>query len=187
MLTTNHCLLYYKDSNKIGFVAVLFLFSVCYFAACFALFLLVVFVNWTWEQYREYMLKRGLSVKSDGNKVQDGSRLKYRNEKLVVDGHRFDSLREADVYNGLKMAEKAGVISKLELQPRFVLQDAFVGKDGKRFRAIVYVADFRYLDRNGNTIVVDVKSKATEANAVYRLKRKMLLFRYPDILFREIF
>ena len=144
-------------------------------------------MNWTKEQYLEYLEKRrresfGLVRKEPFSVVS-----KYRSEKTEVDGHVFDSAREASVYHGLKLAERSGVISDLELQPRFLLQEAFRDRKGKMWRSVYYVADFRYTDANGHVVVVDVKSKITEANTVYRLKRKLLLFRYPDIDFREVF
>lgn len=143
-------------------------------------------VNWTEEQYRDYLSKRfhrdvGFPVPSSVPS------LKYRNEKTQVDGHVFDSAREADVYRGLVMAERSGVISSLRLQPRYLLQEGFRDRDGRYIRPVYYVADFCYVDRAGHTVVVDVKSKVTEANAVYRLKRKLFLYRYPELLFREVF
>lgn len=144
-------------------------------------------MNWTKEQYLEYMERRRRA--SSGILRQELSHAvsKYRSEKTDVDGHVFDSVREASVYQGLKLAERSGVISGLELQPRFLLQEAFRDRKGKSWRAIYYVADFRYTDAKGHVVVVDVKSKITESNPVYRLKRKMLLFRYPDIDFREVY
>src|SRR5690606_369436 len=46
---------------------------------------------------------------------------KYRNVRTTVDGITFDSKREAERYGELKTMEAAGVISDLELQPRFPL------------------------------------------------------------------
>ena len=76
---------------------------------------------------------------------------------------------------------KNGSISKLELQPKYILQEKFVQR-GKKHRAITYKADFRYCE-NGHIIVEDVKGFKTK---VYELKKKMLLFNYPHIDFREV-
>lgn len=141
--------------------------------------------NWTVEQYEEYLERRRrekLGISKD-NDVP----LKYHNRKVKVDDHVFDSAREASVYQGLKACEKAGVICDLVLQPRFLLQESFTDFSGKRQKAIYYVADFRFTEKDGKDVVVDVKSKITEANPVYRLKRKLFLYRYRDIEFREIF
>lgn len=80
-------------------------------------------------------------------------------------------------YAELKMLERAGEISELELQPRFELCPAT-----KHGRAIFYVADFRYRE-NGEVIVEDVKGHKTE---VYKLKKKLLLAKYPMLNFREV-
>jgi hypothetical protein len=110
-------------------------------------------------------------------------RNKYGARKVVIDGIKFDSIAEGDRYRQLKTMEHAGLISALELQPEFVLQDKY-RHQGRAVRAIKYRADFRYLDQDGTAIVEDVKGKKT---AVYQLKKKMLLRRYPDINFREVF
>ena len=44
---------------------------------------------------------------------------KYRNIKTVVDGITFDSAKEARRYGELKLLEKSGRISGLEVQPAF--------------------------------------------------------------------
>lgn len=104
----------------------------------------------------------------------------------TVDGITFDSVAEASRYNELRMIEKSGSISELELQPEFELQPGF-RRHGRKERAITYRADFRYrdIDCDGTSriVVEDVKGHRT---AVYRLKRKMLLYRYPEIDFREV-
>lgn len=155
---------------------------------------------WTEEQYKEYMAnrskrprfiirrKRPSVITEESSEQNEPSSIpKYRNSKITVDGHTFDSRREAIIYNGLKLSEEAGVISDLELQPKFVLQPSFKDKEGKTQRAITYLADFRYKEKDGHVVVVDVKSRITEANPVYRLKRKMLLYHFPDIDFREMY
>ena len=68
---------------------------------------------------------------------------KYRNKKVQVDMYVFDSIRESQRYKELKLLEKTGEISNLELQPRFLLQDSFK-KNGRTFRKIEYIADFMY-------------------------------------------
>lgn len=144
-------------------------------------------MNWTKEQYLEYMENRRRQSSGIVRWVPVPVVTKYHSEKTKVDGHVFDSAREASVYQGLKIAERSGVISNLELQPKFLLQESFRDSKGKLQRAVYYIADFRYKALDGHVVVVDVKSKITEANPVYRLKRKLFLFRYPDIDFVEMF
>lgn len=109
---------------------------------------------------------------------------KYNAKKKVVDGHTFDSKREAERYCELKLFVRAGEIRNLELQPRFLLQDKFVDKQGNKHRKIEYVADFMYVDKSGKTVVEDVKGVLTD---VYKLKKKLFLKIYDDkYYFREI-
>ena len=108
---------------------------------------------------------------------------KYNARKTVVDGITFDSKKEAQRYSELKLMEKAGEIFYLELQPRFLLQDKFRYK-GAAFRKVEYIADFRYTDKTGATVVEDVKGYKTET---YNIKKKLLLFQYGELIdFREI-
>lgn len=100
---------------------------------------------------------------------------KYSSAKTDVDGIRFDSKKEAEFYAELKLRERAGEISHLRLQPRYLLQKAFK-HEGKQYREMEYVADFEYVE-DGITVVVDVKGFRT---AVYMIKRKLFLYRYGD-------
>jgi hypothetical protein len=106
---------------------------------------------------------------------------KYGSRKKEVDGHLFDSTGEAEAYRYLKRDESAGIISKLELQPVYVLQHSFASGAAKH-RAITYRADFRFIDCNGQTHVIDYKGFRTE---VYKLKLKMFRALYHDIIFEE--
>ena len=49
------------------------------------------------------------------------SRAKYGNRKAVIDGITFDSKKEAQRYTELKLLEKAGKITGLQLQREFEL------------------------------------------------------------------
>lgn len=100
---------------------------------------------------------------------------KYNNSKTSVDGITFDSKKEARRYGDLKNMERAGEISRLELQPQYSFAGPF-GHIGK------YKADFRYI-RNGEVIVEDVKSPATAKKTDYRLRVKMMKAFYDiDVL-----
>lgn len=110
---------------------------------------------------------------------------KYRNKKVIIEGIQFDSQKEGTRYKQLKLLERAELIKDLKLQTTFELQPSFK-KNNKTIRAITYKADFDYLTKDGRHIVEDVKSKATEKDKVYRIKRKMLQYKYDDIEFKEI-
>ena len=117
-------------------------------------------------------------------KLGQVNKSKYNAIKTEIDGHKFDSKFEAEHYASLKLMERAGVISDLKLQPRFLLQEGFVYQ-GHKERKIEYVADFQYT-RNGETVVEDTKSIATRTQ-VYKIKRKLFLYKYGDeITFREV-
>lgn len=90
---------------------------------------------------------------------------KYRNQPTEVDGIRFASKAEAKRYNELKLLEKAGEITDLELQKRYPLA-AF---DGTKIG--VYVADFDYTDRKTlSRVTEDVKGVLTPT---FKLKAKL--------------
>lgn len=112
-----------------------------------------------------------------------GNPSKYRAIKTEVDGITFDSKREANRYCELKLLEKAGEISHLELQPKFELQPAYK-KDGKTVRAITYTADFIYHELGNNAVVVeDSKGYQTQQ---FLLRKKLFEFKYPDYELRIV-
>lgn len=106
---------------------------------------------------------------------------KYNNKKVIVEDYVFDSIQESRRYKELKLLERAGEIQNLELQPHFLLQDSF-RKNGKTFRKIEYIADFKYIE-NGKTIVEDVKGIQTE---VFKIKHKIFEKIYPELELRII-
>lgn len=109
---------------------------------------------------------------------------KYHNKKTEVDGVLFDSKKEANRYRELKLLERAGEITHLEVQPRFELQPKFE-KNGKKYRSIIYVADFAYCETaSGSQMVVeDVKGFETKE---FKIKRKIFEHNYPDLSLRVI-
>ena len=107
---------------------------------------------------------------------------KYRNKKTVVDGITFDSVKEASRYYELKELQESGKISNLKLQPRYELQEAFEHPTHGKQRAVTYVADFEY-HKEGEVIVEDVKGMQTD---VYKIKKKLFLKKYPELIFKEV-
>ena len=108
-------------------------------------------------------------------------RSKYGAVKTQVDGITFASKREAARYVELKQLERAGHIGNLELQPAFEIIPAMM-LDGKKQRAIKYLADFKYVDHTGDTIIEDVKGHKTRE---YQLKRRLVKHLY-GIEVREV-
>lgn len=102
-------------------------------------------------------------------------RRKYGNVKTMVDGIKFDSKAEAKRYCELKLLERGGVIKNLTLQQKYELQPKYE-IDGRKERAITYIADFVYYDIQKEKLVVeDVKGVETKD---FKLKKKMFEYRY---------
>jgi hypothetical protein len=93
--------------------------------------------------------------------ARETKKSKYNNKKTVLDGHEFDSKKEATRYFNLKLKFLGGHITDLQVQVEFQLSTC------------KYIADFTYYE-NGEYVVEDVKSKAT-MTAIYRLKKKIML------------
>lgn len=108
---------------------------------------------------------------------------KYRNKKMVLNGKVYDSKKEMLRAIQLKQMEKMGMISDLQEQVRFVLQEPFINNYGKKIREIAYVCDFSYI-QDGKQIVEDVKSPATRDIAVFKIKHKMFEKKYPEKYFK---
>ena len=105
---------------------------------------------------------------------------KYKNKKTIVDGIKFDSEMESHYYIYLKHLKEIGEVVDFVLQPTYLLQEGF-DLNGKRIRPITYKADFKVIYKDGHEEVIDVKGKLTEE---FKIKRKMLLYRYRDINFK---
>lgn len=130
------------------------------------------FQTMTAQQYRELV---GLSRPT----IQKES--KYHNQKTEVDGMTFDSKKESKDWTRLKSMEDSGIIKNLRAQVPFELQPKYETKDGRKIRPITYVADFVY-ERDGVVYVQDSKGMRTD---VYKMKRKMFEYKYPDHIFIE--
>ena len=99
-----------------------------------------------------------------------------RSKKTVIDGITFDSKTEAEYYEYLKKLEEEKKIYRLRCHPIYVLQEP-IERHGKKYKAIKYIADFKYWDDEAQmNVVVDVKGFAMEDA---RLKRKMFAYKYP--------
>ncbi len=108
---------------------------------------------------------------------------KYGNRKARYQGAVYDSRKEARRAAELALLEKAGKITDLQEQVKFVLiptqrEPDTVGKRGgiKKGKvieqAVSYVADFVYKE-NGKTVVEDTKGFKTKD---YIIKRKLMLY-----------
>ena len=102
---------------------------------------------------------------------------KYGAKKITdpATGYVFDSKKEFIRWCELRLLERAGKISELKRQVKYVLIPSQRDEKGKVIeREVSYVADFQYIDHSlGDVVVEDVKGYKTE---VYRLKKKLLLW-----------
>lgn len=99
---------------------------------------------------------------------------KYRSVPTEVDGHRFPSKKEANVYIGLKLLERGKQISGLTLQPRYPLVV-------NGHKVCTFVPDFLYFEK-GKCVCGEAKGYRTQ---VYQIKSKLFRALYPDIELRE--
>lgn len=99
---------------------------------------------------------------------------KYSNHKIIIDGEKYDSKKEARRHMELILLQRAGEIKNLQRQVKFVLipPQKYEGKAVERECA--YIADFTYHDaKNGEYIVEDTKGMKTKD---YIIKRKLMLW-----------
>lgn len=115
---------------------------------------------------------------------------KYHSKKIEVGGIVFDSKKEAKRYSELLLLEKAGAITELQRQVKYILipaQREFSNeiytkgrnkgcfKPGKLLeKECAYIADFVYKE-NGRIVVEDTKGFRTKD---YIIKRKLMLHEY---------
>ncbi len=106
-------------------------------------------------------------------RISKPKRGKYNAKRTEAHGIMFDSKAEADRYCELRLLERSGEITNLELQPRF---DLIVNGENCGF----YKGDFVYFSRpsngkRGEHVVEDCKGVRT---AVYKLKKRLVAALY---------
>lgn len=107
---------------------------------------------------------------------------KYKNRKVERNGVQYDSKKEAARGAVLELKQRAGEVSELKRQVKFILQDSFKipskkTKQGfETIKEIAYVADFTYF-MNGEFYIEDVKGYKTPE---YKIKAKMLRKKIAD-------
>lgn len=119
---------------------------------------------------------------------------KYGAKKVEIDGIIFDSKKEGRRYQELKMLQKAGDISGLQRQVKYILIPAQREPDTKGPRGGIikgkllerecsYIADFVYKNTHtGEWVIEDTKGFRT---AEYKIKRKMMLY-FHNIRIKEV-
>ena len=92
-------------------------------------------------------------------------RNKYGNRITYIDGKRFDSIHEAQIYQELKLRVAAGELRCILRQVRFDLAET---------EKLQYVSDFVIIYPDMRIDVLDAKSEATRKNKVYVIKKKLM-------------
>lgn len=108
--------------------------------------------HWSIEDYKNF------------TNSKSKSKSKYRANKVSIDGHTFDSQKEADFYCELKIKLQAKEIKGFCLQPIFMLAPS-----------LKYKPDFIIFNKDGSTEVVDVKGFKTKE---YIAKKKVFEDKY---------
>ena len=123
-----------------------------------------------------------MNVKEFKKMVQ--SKNKYNSQKVTVGGETFDSSKEYRRFSELKLLQRAGKISNLQRQVKFVLiptqrePDVIGARGGVKPGKVIekecaYIADFVYTNDKGETVVEDTKGFRTTE---YIIKRKLMLY-----------
>ncbi len=123
--------------------------------------------SWTEQDLQRLLSDRG-KARQDAATPKPS---KYRNVKVVIDGERFDSKREAAYWSELKLREKAGEISGVLRQVAYPLY-APSHESTACVEVATYIADFAFFDHEGTRHLQDVKGG--KETAMFTLKRKWL-------------
>lgn len=107
--------------------------------------------HWSVDDYKNF---------TDGKKKKS----KYRANKTSVDGHTFDSKKEAEYYCELKLRLQGKEINGFCLQPTFMLAPG-----------LKYKADFIVFNKDNTYEVIDVKGVRTKE---YIAKKKVFEDKY---------
>ena len=116
--------------------------------------------NWSLEEYKKYI-----------NNNKKPKKSKYGAIKTSVDGHVFDSKKEAEYYSELKLKLRAGAVKGFCLQPIFILAPD-----------LKYKADFIVFNLDNTVEIIDVKGFKTKE---YITKKKVFEDKY-DLKIKEV-
>lgn len=101
--------------------------------------------------------------------IYHSKKSKYRAKPCEYYGMHFDSIGELNRYKCLEILVRIEAISELKRQVKFSLN----AQNGTKI--CDYIADFTYINSDGEFIVEDFKGFKT---AIYKLKKKWLKAQY---------
>jgi hypothetical protein len=108
--------------------------------------------RWSVEDYKQY------------DQSKNKTKSKYKANKTSIDGHTFDSQKEAEYYCELKLRLQSNEIKSFCLQPIFMLAPG-----------LKYKPDFIIFHHDGSCEVIDVKGFKTKE---YIAKKKIFEDKY---------
>lgn len=113
---------------------------------------------------------RALAEKSQSGGSGSQKKNKYHAKKCCG----YDSTKEYNRAQTLKLWLRAGLISDLREQVAFLLVPSQINGEGTEEKPVKYKADFVYIDNaTGQTVVEDTKGFRTPE---YIIKRKLMLY-----------
>jgi len=115
--------------------------------------------------------KKKFSLK-DGKVVNKTKSSKFNNVKSEIDGHTFDSNKEAEFYGSLKIKKNAGLIKDFKIQVQY---DILVNN----VHIAYYYLDFQIENNDGSFEYIDIKGKDKKSNkfiktGVFALKKRLV-------------
>ena len=115
--------------------------------------------------------KKKFSLK-DGKVVNKTKSSKFNNVKSEIDGHTFDSNKEAEFYGSLKIKKNAGLIKDFSMQVQY---DILVNN----IHIAYYYLDFKIENNDGSFEYIDIKGKDKKSNkfiktGVFALKKRLV-------------
>ena len=115
--------------------------------------------------------KKKFSLK-DGKVVNKTKSSKFNNVKSEIDGHIFDSNKEAEFYGSLKIKKNAGLIKDFKMQVQY---DILVNN----IHIAYYYLDFQIENNDGSFEYIDIKGKDKKTNkfiktGVFALKKRLV-------------
>lgn len=100
---------------------------------------------------------------------------KYGAKRTEVDGHTFDSAKEARRFSELTLLAREGSVAFFVCQPTFYLQGG-----------IKYKPDFLVVWTSGDVEIEDVKGGEATKTEGYRLKKRLLKALFPSVQVVEL-